>query len=168
MKAMAVEQEVWQMRTGTEQRVYLDPTALRDGVERLGLGGYETLIERLRPASSFLVSDVYALQQIVYEHHLSGDTDYGYRLSELVQSVLAEVYPITENDLLISRWLGEEYPNLLARERLHLAVMRNHGITTLVTGRHDRYRHLNGIELVSIRTLLSNAAASVKETKRSA
>lgn len=156
------------MRTGTEQLMYLDPTALRDGVERLGLGGYEALLERLRPASSFLVSDVYACQQIVYEHHLSGDTEYGYRLSELVQGVLAEVYPITENDLLMPRWLGEEDPHLLSRERLHLAVMRNHGIATLVTGRQDRYRHLNGIEPVSIRTLLSDAAASVKKTKRSA
>lgn len=142
------------MQSENKQAIYLDPTALRDGVQRLGLGDYETLIERLKGTSALLVSDVYALQQVIYEHHLAGDTDYGYQISEALQSLLAEVYPITESKVLLARWLGEEYPDLLPRERLHVAVMRHHGVKTLVTGVPQRYRHLPALKLLGIRALL--------------
>lgn len=147
------------MSTQASRKVYLDPTALRAAVARLGLG-YEALIERLRPASPHLVSDVYALQQIVYEHHLEADTEHGYYVSELVQSVLSEVYPVTYTDVLRSRWLASEHPNLQARERLHLAIMRNHRVNALVTAVPDRYRYVDDIEHVPLRTLLADPDAS--------
>ena len=143
------------MPSQVQSTMYLEPTSIRDGVERLGLGGQEELIERLNSVSSVLVSDVYALQQFIYEHHLAGDMDYGFRISELLEGALTEIYPVTETDLLRARTLADDYPNMRARERLHVAVMLNNGVGTVITGRPDRYRHVREIEPVSLRSLLN-------------
>lgn len=134
--------------------LYLEPSALQDAVDRLAVRGYEEVIEALEASPHELVSDVYALQQVVYRHHIAGDREYGYLVADRLISALAEVFPLTEADIVLSRWLGERFPTIAARERLHLAVMKRHGVQHLVTGVPYRYRHVSGIHLTNIRELL--------------
>ena len=138
-------------------QIFLDPTALHDAVQRLGIGTYETVIQQLQRTNLPFVSDVYALQQVVYEHHLAGDTAYGYQLNELLQQALTDVFAVTEKELLIAKWLGIEYPSLKSRERLHIATMRAYGVQTLATGTPNRYRHVRHIAIINIRSALESS-----------
>lgn len=133
---------------------FLDPTALVDGVTRLGLGRYEDIIRSLEECPRPIVTDVYALQQVVYRHHLVGDADHGYHLAARLKAVVEEVFSVTERDLVLARWIGEDDPRLEARERLHLAVIRRHSVGDLVTGVPERYHAPRGVTCMSIRALL--------------
>ena len=129
-----------------KEKVFLDPNLLS---YLAGRGkNFNDCFKKLNSLGSF-VTDVKALQEIVYTYHLMGETDIGYEKAMMVRKCIP-VFDITEKDLEIQEELLERYPNVRPRELLHVAVMLRNNVKRIVCSPESAYKEVEDITVDNI------------------
>lgn len=77
-------------------------------------------------------TSVEVLQEILYRFWHLGDTASGLQLFDLFSETVTAVLPVTETDVYLARSHSEKY-SCGPRDLLHLAVMQNNRIETIIT-----------------------------------
>jgi predicted nucleic acid-binding protein len=75
-------------------------------------------------------------QELLHRYLSLGLAAKAREVSEDFQVVVPHVLPVTLTDVARSRELSLRYPRLPARDLVHVAVMLNNGITTIVSADH--------------------------------
>ncbi len=114
---------------------------------------FNSVLENLIRIGS-LVTDVKALQEIVYRYHLLGETDKGYDYAHLLRRE-SEVYPIGEAEIEIQVELLNRYPNVPPRELLHVAVMVKNGIHKIICSPESAYHQVDEVDVQNVLSSLS-------------
>jgi predicted nucleic acid-binding protein len=76
------------------------------------------------------------LQEILHRYRALGAAALGFAMVDSIVHMPIPVLPITEADVLAARRLMESYPDLSARDAVHLGVMRENEIETILS--YDR------------------------------
>jgi hypothetical protein len=94
------------------------------------------------------VSNVEVLQEIMHRYASLGSREKGAEVAELFMHVLQDVLPVTREDMVQALTLYRQYPQAQARDTVHAAVMRNSGVTIIVTAdRHfDQFAGLQRVD----------------------
>jgi predicted nucleic acid-binding protein len=80
-----------------------------------------------------LVSDAEVLQEIVHRYTAIGRIDLIGPCLDTLLEVADEILPIAGEDVLDARRLLLEYPAISARDAVHVAVMRHHGVQRILS-----------------------------------
>ena len=99
------------------------------------------LLERAVAEGRRLVTDAEALQEILHRYVAIGRRDAIQPCFNLVLDVVDEVLPVTLDTVSAAREIVLGHPELTARDAIHLAVMREHGIGGIMS--FDR--HFDGL-----------------------
>jgi len=83
------------------------------------------------------VTDAEVLQEIMHRYASLNRQEQGAEVVELFMHVLQDVLPVTREDLVLALTLYREHVQVQARDTVHAAVMRSHGVTVIVTA--DRH-----------------------------
>jgi hypothetical protein len=106
---------------------------------------FNTVATKLK-ALGKIYTDVKGLQEVVYYYHLLGETALGYENAMTLRKI-ADVLPITNDDILLQEKLLESYPAYPPRELLHSAVMMNNKITTVICSPESLYNEMNHVKV---------------------
>jgi len=135
-----------------KEQIFLDPNLF----EFLILRGcsFDHCLEKLSEIQvCTFVSDVKALQEIVYRYHLMGETAVGYEKANALRHRI-DILDITEKDIEIQESLLERYPNVQPRELLHTAVMIHHDIGKIACSPQSSYGQIEDIAVENISSRL--------------
>ena len=99
------------------------------------------LLERAIAENRRLVTDTEVLQEILHRYVAIDRRDAIQPCFEVVLEVVDDVLPIDLETIQKAREIVIGHPDLTARDAVHLAVMREHGIEEILT--FDR--HFNGL-----------------------
>ena len=73
-------------------------------------------------------------QEILHRFIHIGDAETGRKIiDEFYVLMKGWILPVTIDDILAAKVFSEKYPKAPSRDLLHLAVMKNNGITTILT-----------------------------------
>ncbi len=105
----------------------------------------QRLLETALSAGEHLLTDVEVLQEICHRYAAIGRRDAIQPAFDAVLGVVDDVLPIDREDAEAARDLVLRYTSLSARDAVHAAVMRRHGIHRIMT--FDRgFDALSGLE----------------------
>ena len=90
-------------------------------------------LEALLADGENLVTDAEAYQEILHRFAAIDRRDAIGPAFEVLSSIVDEVLPVTENDVLRARDVLLAAPGLSARDALHIAVMEHGGIDTILS-----------------------------------
>ncbi len=90
-------------------------------------------LESLLSGGERLVTDAEAFQEILHRFAAIDRRDAIGPAFEVLSSIVDEVLPVTENDVLRARNVLLATPGLSARDALHVAVMEHGGIGTILS-----------------------------------
>ena len=90
-------------------------------------------LERTVADGERLVTDAEVLQEILHRYSAIGRRDAIEPTLDLVLGIVDEVYPIDHALVRAAARLLERLPRLSARDALHVAVMREHGVDDILT-----------------------------------
>lgn len=80
------------------------------------------------------VTDSEVLQEILYRYFAIGERATGLAVFDSFAAIMKDrVLPVTEADVILARQFADSFSNLSPRDLIHLAVMKNHGITRIIT-----------------------------------
>lgn len=99
------------------------------------------LLERTVAESRRLVTDAEVLQEILHRYVAINRRDAIHPCFEVVLEVVDEVLPVDLEIVQKAREIVISHPDLTARDAVHLAVMRHHGIERILS--FDR--HFDGL-----------------------
>lgn len=91
------------------------------------------LLERAVAEHRRLVTDAEVLQEILHRYVAIGRRDAIQPCFDLVLGVVDEVLPVDADAVSAAREIVLGNPELTARDAVHLAVMRNHGIGEILS-----------------------------------
>jgi uncharacterized protein len=80
-----------------------------------------------------LVTDAEVLQELLHRYRSIGRLDAMEEATDALLSVVDEVFPIERDDVMTARRLLVRLPRLSARDALHVATMRRHGVDDILT-----------------------------------
>jgi hypothetical protein len=107
------------------------------------------LLERLITKPERLVTDAEVLQEILHRYDAINRRDAIQPALDAMLAVVDEVFPIEDTDVLAAREVLLGSPKLSARDALHVAVMRRHGVGQILS--FDRgFDGLPGIRRISV------------------
>jgi len=95
------------------------------------------------------VTDAEALQEILYRYSLIGKREQARKVFDAFRRALGAILPITEQDVLLARYLHEMY-DIRPRDLVHAAVMLNAGITEICSADAD-FDRIEGIHRIDPR-----------------
>lgn len=101
----------------------------------------QRLLERIISDSRRLVTDAEVLQEILHRYVAIRRRDAIQPCFNVVLEVVDEVLPVTLETVSDAREIVIGHPDLTARDAIHLAVMRRHGIGEILS--FDR--HFDGV-----------------------
>ena len=79
-------------------------------------------------------TDTEVLQEILYRYFSIGERDKGFAVFDSFITIMKDrVLPVTLADMILARQLADSFHNLGPRDLVHLAIMKNHGITRIIT-----------------------------------
>ena len=108
----------------------------------------QRMLERAVSANERLVTDAEVLQEILHRYTAIDRRDAIQPALGAILAVVDEVIPISRHDVEAARDIVLQVRGLAARNALHAAVMRRHGITTIMT--FDRgFAGLPGISILA-------------------
>ena len=88
------------------------------------------------------VTDCEVLQELLHRYISLGRRESGFLVFDSFASAMrGRVLPVDADDVVRARDLADDFPQLRARDLLHLAVMERHGIEEILTAD----RHFDGI-----------------------
>jgi predicted nucleic acid-binding protein len=99
------------------------------------------LLERVIAENHRLVTDAEVLQEILHRYVAINRRDAIQPCFNVVLEIVDEVLPVTFEITSAAREIVIGHPDLTARDAIHLAVMREHGIEKIIS--FDR--HFDGI-----------------------
>ncbi len=99
------------------------------------------LLERVIAENRRLVTDTEVLQEILHRYVAINRRDAIQPCFNVVLEIVDEVVPVTLETMSAAREIVIGHPDLTARDAVHLAVMREHGIEKILS--FDR--HFDGI-----------------------
>ena len=99
------------------------------------------LLERVIAENHRLMTDAEVLQEILHRYVAINRRDAIQPCFNVVLEIVDEVVPVTLETMSAAREIVLGHPDLTARDAVHLAVMREHGIETILS--FDR--HFDGI-----------------------
>lgn len=99
------------------------------------------LLERLITDNRRLVTDAEVLQEILHRYVAIDRRDAIQPCFDVVLEVADEILPVASETMSIAREIVLGHPGLTARDAVHLAVMREHGIEKILS--FDR--HFDGL-----------------------
>ena len=102
-------------------------------------------LERLIADNRRLVTDAEVLQEILHRYVAIDRRDAVQPCFDLVHEVVDEIFPVTVETMSAAREIVLGRPELTARDAVHVAVMRLHGIEEILS--FDR--HFDGLPGVS-------------------
>ncbi|HHY33274.1 MAG TPA: type II toxin-antitoxin system VapC family toxin [Firmicutes bacterium] len=81
------------------------------------------------------VTDSEVLQEILYRYFAIGEKATGLAVFDSFAAIMKDrVLPVTEADVMLARqFAGSSNNNLSPRDLIHLAVMKSHSITRIIT-----------------------------------
>ena len=90
-------------------------------------------LERLISDRERLVTDAEAFQEILHRSIAIGRRDAIQPAYDALAGVVDDILPVTEADVMAAKATAAGYPALSARDALHIAVMRHHGVDRILT-----------------------------------
>jgi len=90
-------------------------------------------LERMISDRGRLVTDAEAFQEILHRFLAIGRRDAIQPAYDALAGVVDAILPVTEADVMEAKDTAAGYPALSARDALHIAVMRHHGIDRILT-----------------------------------
>ena len=98
------------------------------------------------------VSDVEVIQEITYRFAAIRQREAGIRLAEEFLTIIERLLPIGRKEIVRSLEIQRAYPSLPPRDALHVAVMLEAGIETIVTAdKHfDQVREVRRVDLTEV------------------
>lgn len=93
----------------------------------------QRLLEAALSAGTRLVTDVEVLQEISHRYTAIDRRDAIQPAFDAILGVVDEVLPIDRDDAEAAKDVVLRYPSLSARDGLHLAIMKRHGIERIMT-----------------------------------
>ena len=99
------------------------------------------LLERVIAENQRLVTDAEVLQEILHRYVAINRRDAIQPCFNVVLEIVDEVLPVTLETISAAREIVIGHPDLTARDAVHLAVMREHGIDRILS--FDR--HFDGL-----------------------
>lgn len=103
------------------------------GVEHPHKADARRRLERAVAEHRRLVTDAEALQEILHRYVAIGRRDAIQPCFEVVLELADEVLPVTLDTVATAREIVIGHPRLTARDAVHLAVMREHGIEQILS-----------------------------------
>jgi uncharacterized protein len=80
-----------------------------------------------------LVTDAEVLQELLHRYRAIGRSDWIDGAMHALLSVVDEVFPIDADDIRAAQRILERMPTLSARDAVHVATMRRHGVDDILT-----------------------------------
>lgn len=106
------------------------------------------------------VTNSEVLQEILYRYSSIGKKDEGIQIFDLFSTI----FPIFKSTILSARQLFESHNKLTPRDAIHLAVMKENVIDTVIT--YDKhFDGLLGIKMVTPETLISQISGPISDMK---
>lgn len=93
----------------------------------------QRIVQRCIAQNDRLVTDVEVLQEILHRYVAIGRRDMIQPAYDAVLGIVDEVLPLDVADLELAKNVALGTQRLSARDALHVAVMRRHGIDTLIS-----------------------------------
>jgi predicted nucleic acid-binding protein len=85
------------------------------------------------------------VQEVLYVLTRRGQREAGVQLARSMTEAFPSLLPVTREDLILACEILERYPDLLARDAVHIATMQNNGIGMIISAD----RHFDGIDGIS-------------------
>jgi len=80
------------------------------------------------------VTDAEVLQEILHRYIHIGARAQGLKVFDHFRKIMAgRILPIRDADVAQARWLADEHPTLTPRDLIHLAIMKQHELETIIT-----------------------------------
>jgi predicted nucleic acid-binding protein len=104
----------------------------------------QRLLERLTMDNRRLVSDAEVLQEILHRYVAIERRDAIQPAFDALLGAVDDVFPVTVENVTRAREILLGWPGLSARDAIHVAVMRQHGVEEILS--FDRgFDHVSGI-----------------------
>lgn len=103
------------------------------------------LLERLVSERQRLVTDAEVFQEILHRYVAIARRDAIQPAFDVLQSVVDDIFPIDEPVVLLAKDIVATRPGLSARDAVHVAVMKRHGVSRIFTFDHG-FHLVPGIE----------------------
>lgn len=94
------------------------------------------LRRQLEPEQPEVCTDAEVLQEVLHRYKALGSEEVGFGLVDSITRLPIPVLSIAEPDVVEARRLMERFPDLSARDAVHLGVMHQHGIERILS--YDR------------------------------
>ncbi|MEW6245035.1 MAG: type II toxin-antitoxin system VapC family toxin [Bacillota bacterium] len=79
-------------------------------------------------------TDSEVLQEILYRYFAINERAKGLAIFDSFLTIMRDrVLPVTEKDVVVARRFADTFGDFSPRDLVHLAVMKNHGISTIIT-----------------------------------
>ena len=95
------------------------------------------ILRRVANGEIDAVTDAEVFQEILHRFSAIKQLDQGLRLYDAFEKVIGDVLPVEHQDVTAARVLLEELGTITARDAIHVAIMRRHGMTTVYS--YDRH-----------------------------
>lgn len=92
------------------------------------------------------VTSAEVFQEILYRFWYIKDMDNGWRIFDHFKTIISEILTVTSWDVHLARSFSEKYP-FSPRDILHLAVMSNNDIDTIISADKD-FDHVDTIQRI--------------------
>jgi len=106
------------------------------------------LLERAVVSEKRLVTDAEVLQEILHRYAAIGRPEAIQPALDVLLGVVDEVIPVERDDVLKARDVLLAAKRISARDALHIAIMRRHGIESILTFDHG-FDQIPGLRRVS-------------------
>ncbi len=90
-------------------------------------------LERLTMENRRLVSDAEVLQEILHRYVAIGRLDAIHPAFDALLGTVDDVFPVTVENVTSAREILMSSPGLSARDAIHVAVMRQHGVQEILS-----------------------------------
>jgi uncharacterized protein len=103
------------------------------GADHANKGAARTALERAIADGERLVTDAEVMQEILHRYAAIGRRDAIAPATDVLLGVVDEVYPVDADAVLAAGRLLDRMTGLSARDALHVALMRRHGVDDILT-----------------------------------
>lgn len=100
-------------------------------------GPFLRVLQRVLEGHLEAVTNTEVHQEILYRYLSLGMGEQARDVSERFQTLVPRVLPVTMPDIVRARDLSAQYPSLQVRDLLHVAVMLNNSIATIISVDRD-------------------------------
>jgi len=107
------------------------------GAEHPNKGRAKLLLEKMLLAEEALVTDAEVFQEILHRYVALGRQDAIGPAFKVLNSIVAEIYPVEFVDVGAARAILEKTPTMTARDAIHLAIMRRREVTRIFSFDRD-------------------------------